>query len=460
MASLLKRYAFRKYSTAQRSGEWFSDRFTSVGKLMMVGLLGAGVLGVDSRRTMIYQVFGALFGLFMVSVVGSFFVRGKYAARRVLPRFGTVGQELRYDLVLTNEEAREKRGLFVREVPAHRRVSWEEFLRSREPGEEKRNRFDRGMGYYRFKWLVRRRRGGEFGEVAVAQVPPRGNTRVRMAFTPLRRGTVQLVGLDVGQPEPLGLVKALTRVDVADQVLILPRRYPLPGFELPGGRVYQPGGVAQAGRAGDSQEFVSLRDYQRGDPLRHIHWRSYARFAKPIVKEFQDEYFTRHALVLDTCPYPSDAGDVELFEEAVSVAASFAAAGRSQDALLDLLFVEDKLHTVTGGRGLDTDEGMLEALAGVEPCAGGRFEELANAVRGHAARISGCVCVFLAWDEERRRLVRDLRASNLAVVALVVARGDVPTGADKEPGEAIVVPVGQAREVLGGLAGRLGKMRT
>ena len=37
-----------------------------------------------------------------------------------------------------------------------------------------------------------------------------------------------------------------------------------------------------------------------GDPLRKIHWRSWARRGKPVVKEYQEEYFSRIALVLDT----------------------------------------------------------------------------------------------------------------------------------------------------------------
>jgi uncharacterized protein (DUF58 family) len=55
-----------------------------------------------------------------------------------------------------------------------------------------------------------------------------------------------------------------------------------------------------ASNIGQSEEFVSLREYRRGDPPRHIHWRSWAKAGKPIVKEFEDEFFVRHALVLDT----------------------------------------------------------------------------------------------------------------------------------------------------------------
>jgi uncharacterized protein (DUF58 family) len=80
-------------------------------------------------------------------------------------------------------------------------------------------------------------------------------------------------------------------------VLILPRRYPLPAIALPGTAKYHEGGVALAASVGQSEEYVALRDYRHGDPLRHIHWRSWARVGKPVVKEFEDEFFVRHALM-------------------------------------------------------------------------------------------------------------------------------------------------------------------
>ena len=81
---------------------------------------------------------------------------------------------------------------------------------------------------------------------------------------------------------------------------------------------------------------MALRDYRPGDPPRHIHWRSWAKMGRPIVKEFEDEFFVRHALILDTfCEAP----EADRFEESVSVAASFACSLQTQDSLLDLLFV-------------------------------------------------------------------------------------------------------------------------
>ena len=132
---------------------------------------------------------------------------------------------------------------------------------------------------------------------------------------------LRFVGVTLARPDPLGLFRALVNQPAPQSALILPKRYPLPPIALPGAMKYQQGGVALASNVGRSEEFVALREYRRGDPWRHIHWRSWAKTGKPIVKEFEDEFFVRHALVLDTF---TDQPHEDQFEEAVSVAASFA----------------------------------------------------------------------------------------------------------------------------------------
>jgi len=70
------------------------------------------------------------------------------------------------------------------------------------------------------------------------------------------------------------------------------------------------------GRSGDSYQAIAapvlaqfLQGAARGD------WRSFARAGEPIVKEYQDEFFERHALVLDT--FASTEG-AAAFEEAAA----------------------------------------------------------------------------------------------------------------------------------------------
>jgi uncharacterized protein (DUF58 family) len=213
-----------------------------------------------------------------------------------------------------------------------------------------------------------------------------------------------------------------------DRVVILPRRYAVPGIALPGSRRYQQGGVANAASAGESGEFMGLREYRPGDPLQRIHWKSFARLGEPVVREFEGEFFERHALILDTFP---EEPRPEAFEEAVSVAASFACALDTQESLLDLLFVGAQSWCYTAGRGQLQPGQLVEILAGVQPCTDKPFRSLIENVMARRATISGCILILLDWDEERRQFARSLRASGIPVLTLVVSArdpGELPAG--------------------------------
>ena len=247
---------------------------------------------------------------------------------------------------------------------------------------------------------------------------PEEEVTFQLEVTPLRRGVLRFKGLRLMRPDPLGLFCAFTRLPLPQSTLVLPRRYSLPPVTFPGTLKYQDGGVALASNVGQSEEFIALRDYRHGDPLRHIHWRSWAKVGKPVVKEFEDEFFLRHALILDTFTPHSHS---DLFEEAVAVAASFACSIQTQESLLDLLFVGPQSYCFTAGRGVAHTEQMLEILASVRPCDEQGFGSLEHLVLNHVAAVSGCICVLLAWDEPRQNLVKKLKTLNVPVLVLLIA---------------------------------------
>jgi uncharacterized protein (DUF58 family) len=135
------------------------------------------------------------------------------------------------------------------------------------------------------------------------------------------------------------------------------------------------------------------------------------------VKEYQDEFFVRHALILDTFQ-KTEFG--ELFEEAVSVAASFAYSMETQESLLDLMFVGTEAYCFTSGRGLAQTEKILEILASVKACRDKPFSTLSPMVIERASLLSGCICILLSWDEEREKLINLLKALGIPVLVLVI----------------------------------------
>jgi uncharacterized protein (DUF58 family) len=175
-----------------------------------------------------------------------------------------------------------------------------------------------------------------------------------------------------------------------------------------------------------------------------------AKIGKPVVKEYQDEFFVRHALILDTfqkTPYS------EIFEEAVSIAASFACSIQTQESLLDLMFVGAQTYCFTSGRGLAHVDKMLEILASVQPCKDRPFSTLPPLVMERASLLSGCICVLLSWDEERKSLIGMLKALGIPVLVLVVTDDKVsqplgPGPMETDPGSLHMLQVGKIEEGL------------
>ena len=448
--TLFKRYLFRNYRTFASITHRFGRRVTPAGWMVLIGTVTAAALGANQPFLELPNFRAAGLpgaGRRSLHSVG----RPDLLLERILPKFGSVGDPLRYRIIVRNRGRKPQNALKLIEELPDPRPTFEQFAGTPEPGEERRNWIDRTYGYYRWRWLLSRNIGAEITEQPVPDLPPNVECSVSAQLTPLRRGVLRLTGTTVACPDPFGLFRSLRKLPCAQSVLIFPRRYPMPALGLPGTMKYQLGGVSLASSVGESEEFVALREYRPGDPLRRMHWKSFAKLGKPIVKEYQEEFFVRHALVLDTFGGPRGG---ELFEEAVSVAASLAFTIQNQDSLVDLMFAGPRAYCFTAGRGVGHIEQILEVLASVQFSQENNFASLEQLVVTHAAELSGCVCVFLSWDQERQRLVNALlsRSVPLRVFVLTHSEESLPPGVmQAQPGNLHALPIGQVAEKLAAL---------
>jgi len=421
-------YIFYRFAVGR--WHWMQMRFTRAGLAVLGALTLTALLAPDTDNNVSYQALPLLLFLLVAAYCWSRMFGTPFSAIRLLPRFGTVGFPLSYHVLVRNLSRKAQTGLTLLESLQDTRPPFEEWAKA-ERAEQELLRSFRLSPHWRkspFKPAVLK-------EAKVPAVAAGQEAQVPVELMPLRRGMLRFRGVTLARTDPLGLVRALCRIPLAQTVLVLPRRYPLPSIALPGTVKYQERGVALAASVGQSDEYVALRDYRYGDPLRHIHWRSWAKVGKPVVKEFEDEFFVRHALVLDTFTRQPHS---EVFEEAVSVAASFACTLPTQESLLDLLFVGPQSYCFTAGRGIAHVDQMLEVLASVRTCSERPFQALESLVLNHIAVVSGCICVFLLWNRERQEFVRKLQAIGVPVRVLVV----VPAGEGKtlDPGPLVEEP--------------------
>jgi uncharacterized protein (DUF58 family) len=405
---------YRFYRAISSIRHWIERRFTRAGLLVLGSTLFTGVIALDMENTVAYQATAWLVALLGVSMIASLSFRARFHVGRTLPRYGSVGQALVYRVHVRNRTRRMLRNLEIVEDLADPRPTLSEFIARQKA---------RGRWGW-FRPVTRQFLSTRPARVNFSPLPAlaaHGETDAPVELIPQKRGLLRFEGVTVGRCDPFGLFRGVVRVPLPQTVIVLPRRYPLPPIALPGKSQFQQGGVAMASSIGESEEFVSLRDYRPGDPLRRVHWRSWARTGRLIVKEYQDEFFVRHALVLDTFAGPERA--VEL-EEAISVAASFACTVTTQESLLDLMFIGPQAICFTTGRGVAHAEQALEVLSAVQPCREKPFRALHDLVLHHAAAVSGCICILIDWDEARRELVRRVTMTGVPVLTLLVATGE------------------------------------
>lgn len=413
---MLRRLLFLNFRTVYALDRWLRVRFSTGGATLIALAITGAVFGINTRQTLSYQLFALSAAALVFSFVCSLRFRPRLQVRRLLPRFATVGETARWVLELHNLGPRVERGLTLLETPVAAAPTPADFFREREPANSRRNWFDRHVGYPRWVSFMRRREGALAAEVTLPDLVPGLPARVEVEVTPTRRGYLELAVPALLRPDPLGLCRAVHATGAAGRLLVLPRRYPMPALALPGRTRRPPGTAARATlRAGGSDDFAMLRDYRPGDPLRHLHWKAWARLGTPVVMEFHDRSRMKQVVLLDT----ADAdGDRERFEAAVAAAASVIAAlpgaGR-EGAEVELVCHSSRLADAAS---------HLEALACVQPSAAHTFAGLADAALRVAASAAGFICVLLAWDEVRQQLVQRLRAHGVEVLVLLVLAED------------------------------------
>lgn len=124
--------------------------------------------------------------------------------------------------------------------------------------------------------------------------PAGGQASVQTAFQPARRGLHAVPTLVAETRFPLGSFRVWAPWRPAARVLV----YPAPEPQAPALPAGEPApGSGQASGARASGEFDGVRGYQRGDPLKLVVWKKYARSGELVSRDTQQTQ--RQALWLD-----------------------------------------------------------------------------------------------------------------------------------------------------------------
>lgn len=265
---------------------------------------------------------------------------------------------------------------------------------------------------------------------------PGERTEVSLSLVCATRGAYELQWLQASSFFPSALVKVARRTPEKERLLVYPRFTPLARFDVPHGRNYQPGGIPIASSVGESTELAGTREFREGDRTRDIHWPSLARTGRLVVKEYQEEYFVRLAMVLDVETRSNQ--DDSLFERSLSLAAGIADVLARQEYIIDLFAAGSQVFHFQAGRALAHFEHILEILACLQSEDRLDVHALEAALLPEARKLSAVILVMMDWDEARAELLRKLKAHGVAVRVLSVRPDRRPEGL--APDEVVELP--------------------
>lgn len=364
------------------------DRLTATGRVVFWMLLLANGTGGYSFVIKIYFVICICFALLACSVFLARSARVKLRVRADWPDRTTCGERLKVGVLVQNLSKRAGVDLAVR------------VLRPPAP-------------------LAQQPEQG----LPIPRLEPGEQVKSSLELCFSQRGAYVLEGLRQETSWPWGLWRDLVEHKDPHPILVYPHFEPLLTLDIPVGRRYQPGGIALTSFLGDSTEFLSTREFREGDPLRSIHWRSWARTGKPVVKEFQEEYFCRIALLLDTfLPRPKGRTklDRRAFEAAVSLSAAVADRLAREEYVIDLFAAGPEIYHFQAGRSLAYLENVMDILSCIEPCHDPPFEKIEPVMLDYLENITTTVVVLLDFDERRERMIRVIQDRGSAVKVLLV----------------------------------------
>lgn len=183
-----------------------------------------------------------------------------------------------------------------------------------------------------------------------------------------RRGRFAIGPATVGISDPFGLTDRTIVLPEIDEVTVRPRIHDLkPIGGAPGPRrsaADRRAVVPVPATAPD--EFLALREYQTGDDLRRIHWRSTARLGEFMVREDESSWRPETVLLFDNRSVGYHGDDYEAAIEAIaSIGVRLLRSGRG----CDIVTTAGRRLGVGPGGHTSSEARLLDELATIAPDA-------------------------------------------------------------------------------------------
>jgi uncharacterized protein (DUF58 family) len=247
-----------------------------------------------------------------------------------------------------------------------------------------------------------------------------------------RRGLFSVGPVRVTRSDPLGLFSRDQGQGSTEELWVRPKTYRLAAISSGFARDLE--GQTRDTDPRGSAAFHAIREFQLGDDLRHVHWRTTAKRGELMVRQFVDTRRSSEVVLLDT---RQQSYTVDAFESAVEIAGSITLAAFSDRRPCRLLLPGQKDSVLS--EKLET----LDRLALVEPLDAMTTAELFAPVP--IATRNASALIIISGVEDPAEMIASARSafrSGLIVIVTVV-HGSEPESSTIGGCRVVVTPDGE-----------------
>ena len=258
---------------------------------------------------------------------------------------------------------------------------------------------------------------------------PRTTAEFSYELTPPRRGNYRFGRTAVRYLSRLGLVWCQADASEEQAVKVYPNMRRAREIELKalGARSFL-AIQRRAVRRGEGREFESMRDYVRGDELRHISWTATARRSRLTTRQYQIERDQTVIIAIDGGRLMTGRiGDETKFDTAIHASlALMSACARAGDNCGLLVFGRRVKKYLPPSRGVEHVDAVLEALHDlepelIEPSYARAFQFIASSSKKRSFVV---ILTDLVDKESSKELISSLKLLRPRHLPLVVTIGD------------------------------------
>jgi uncharacterized protein (DUF58 family) len=316
----------------------------------------------------------------------------------------------------------------TRHIPRRIRAGSSFFIDYELENRRRLNAWDIELDNYRLRPGVKIKR-----HAAAGVIPARQKLEVKAEVEALRRGKYDFFSPIADSRFPLGLFKmSLRKKGTPDVLLVYPAFHELVSLDLPVAIRYQKDGDSRVSKVGESLDYFGNREFREDDDPRHIDWFGSARSGELIIKEFQQEYLSRIAVIVDTYVPPVNSFQFSFrkkpsfdeLEASLSLTSALIDYLTRGEYVVDIFATGLDVYHFKAGRHLSCFDDIMDILASLEINHQLPINEISSNVIEEISSIGSAVVILQGWDKERQKLISRLNNYGIASKVIIIGNKD------------------------------------